>query len=165
MSTTPRPSRQSGRSGGKTNAVSPPIPATKNPNIMSSRCSPIRRGVFIWGMSATTRLAMWWHAIGAPAASMFCTRWDGTPSAYRPRMPRWSAGSTRENGQRKTSVPCAHSCAAWGCPMTGTANWPHARRITTSMNSGCFFAFLTRDCLSQGKLGQLGPGREYGARK
>ena len=60
---------------------------------------PYPSGHCTWGTCATTPLAMRWRATCGCGATTCCTRWAGTPSGCRRRMPRSRTIRRRASGR------------------------------------------------------------------
>ena len=147
-------------------ASSRPKTTTRGRNITCSRCSPTRRGASIWAMCATTRWATWSRATSARRASTCCIRWAGTPSACRPRTPRWSARSIPKAWTYDNIATMRKQLKSMGLSL----DW--AREIATcdpayyKHQQKMFLDFLEGGAgRAQAIEGQLGSGRSDRARQ
>ena len=106
-------------------------------NITCWRCCPIPAARCTSGTSAIIPSAMRWRVTSGCAASTCCTRWVGTRSACRPRMPpsrnkrhprEWTLAEHRgDEAARIAASPSA---------TTGIAKSPPASRNITAGTSG-----------------------------
>ncbi len=133
-------------------------------NTMFWKCSPTRQGASIWAMSAITLWATWWRAISAPRAITCFTRWAGTHSVCRLKMPPLAKGHPSES-----NGPTEHCRNAWpvqgdgAVATTGAVSWRPAIRILRAAAAPVHRLLQQRTGLSQEEQGQLGPGRAHRA--
>ena len=157
--------KPSGEGPGRTRKSSRPITTIRGRNIMSSRCSPIRRGASIWAMCATTRWATWWPATAR--ARVQCPPPDGL-GRFRP------AGRERRDPEQRQSDEVdlrQYRLDAGAVAVDG----PLARLVARNRDLRSELLQAPAETVprlprrgpgrAQEVEGQLGPGRPDGARQ